>query len=192
MTEPMIKAPLPPDMNESNFKTEAVQVQPPAPESSQPVADTPLEQPSEQTGEPAWKKNLKDLQEKAATFKEKAIPRFWYVIGGVFLIGFIFGSILSGGDSGSAPTTPSAKLPVIANEDIHQPLKPCGVANNREYCFLYLMNNYPSEKRVDDFIQRAYEITGRHPYEIRPENPIYVQTRIPPGYLMKIIIPPLK
>ena len=186
MTEPIIKAPLPPNMNE-DIKTENIRSQTQTIDNSSSVSEK-----AAVGAEPAWKKNLADLQEKAAEFKEKAIPYFWYVMGGIFFIGFILGIILSGGDSGQTTTTTQSRLPVIANDDIRQPLKPCGVANNREYCFLYLMNNYPGEKQVADFIQRAYEITGRHTYEIKPENPTYVQTRIPPGYLMKIIIPPLK
>ena len=181
MTDPVFKAPLPPEMKVTQTPDGSAV-------NTQNMTDVPSEAsvelaPENNSGQPVWKQNLNNL-------KDKAIPYFWYVLGGTFFVGLLMGGIFGGSDSEPVQQPRPSKFRSIPNEDIKQPLKPCGVAENKEYCVLYLVNFHSQERKVADFFSLANQMTARPMFEITPENASYANVLIPPGYLMEIKIPP--
>ena len=96
MTEPIFKAPLPP---EGSFTT--------------PVNNT---QEQQQTTPPSPK--------KGGDIKQKVLPYLWYVLGGTFAIGLIFGLMMGGGEA--APQSVECPLKHVRNPDIQSRVPLCG------------------------------------------------------------------
>ena len=162
MTEPIFKAPLPPEG--SGF--------------SVPPLGTQPENPNESGGG-----NSEDV-------KHKILPYLWYVLGGTFVIGLILGLMMAGGDS--APVAPTCPLRHIRNSDIQGHFRLCGQVSRTEPCVLYIMNTTQYEKAVEDFYPEAQRLTERSIQLISIENPVYSKLRVPPGLFAEIKIPSLR
>ena len=130
MAEQIFKAPLPP---------EGTGFTPPSPPAAEP--------------EPPQK-----APEKLSDIKEKIVPYLWYVLGGTFFVGLIFGMMMTSGGE-TAPVTPTCKLQRLKNPDIQKNDIPlCGRTVKTEPCILYIMNTTPRDKLVkDSFEDPAHE-----------------------------------
>ena len=157
MTEPIFKAPLPPQ--NSGFTPPPV------------------------NKEGGQKLNLQDIKQKISTY-------LWYVLGGTFLIGLIFGIAMSGGEP--APVATECRLRRVPNPDIQEQFPLCGLTASTEPCILYIMNSTRYEKYAEDDFETAQSLTGRPKMNISVENPVYSKLRIPPGYFSEIKIPSLR
>ncbi|MDD4519971.1 MAG: hypothetical protein EOM53_01125 [Alphaproteobacteria bacterium] len=111
------------------------------------------------------------------------------ILGGIFLFGIVFGSILFGGSSSPLPST--GLQGVVQNKDIVSGRSRCGIAERGDGCILYLMNSTRREKRGSSFYEEAARLTGVPQYSISMANVQYAETIIRPGYIAKINIPPL-
>ena len=159
MTEPIFKAPLPP---EGSFTT--------------PVNKAP-EQDSQNSG-------------GKGDIKQKILPYLWYVFGGVFVVGLLFGIMMGGGDE--APQTVECRLKHVRNPDIQSRVSLCGNVPQTDPCVLYIMNSTRYEKRAEDFFKEASVLTERSLYVISIENPVYSKLIIPPGRFAEIKIPSIR
>ena len=110
------------------------------------------------------------------------------VMTGVFLAGILFGAIIFGG---SAPQQATGLQGVIQNPDWNG-LPRCGSVSETSPCAVYFMNHSRNDHQAEDFFAEAVRQTGRQEYLIKIENPHYAKTRIPPGYIAQIRIPPLR
>ena len=165
MTEPIFKAPLPPQ--ESGFTP---------PPSAEPENNDQGQQA------PASGEDV----------KQKILPYLWYILGGVFVIGLIFGVMVSGGES--EPTREPCPVRIVANPDIPQetrfPL--CGRTSRVEPCELYMMNTSQYDKSVEDFYADVQRLTERSVQLISIENPVYSKYLVPPGAFARIKVPSLR
>ena len=159
MTEPIFKAPLPP---EGSFATPVNKSQ---------------EQPPQNP-------------EKGEDIKQKILPYLWYILGGVFVFGLLFGVMMGGGDD--APQAVECRLKHVRNPDIQSKVSLCGNVPKTDPCVLYIMNNTRYEKRAEDYFQDASVLTERSVYVISIENPVYSKLIIPPGRFAEIKIPSIR
>ena len=165
MTEPIFKAPLPPSGNgftPNQSKEPEKQESTPAQTSSSPAEDV----------------------------KQKILPYLWYVLGGTFAVGLIFGVMMAGGDS--APPVQECPLRHVRNPDIQGNFPLCGRVSRAEPCILYMMNTTQYDKSVEDFYLDVQRQTERSIQLISIENPVYSKYLIPPGAFAQIKIPSLR
>ncbi|MBP5215656.1 MAG: hypothetical protein J6039_03760 [Alphaproteobacteria bacterium] len=80
---------------------------------------------------------------------------------------------------------------IVNNPDIPQGKARCGIVEPHQGCVLYVMNPKNQEVRGKDFFTTAAKWTGRERYLIETSNMHYASTRIRPGYIAQINIPPL-
>ncbi len=104
------------------------------------------------------------------------------------LIGAIAGYILAP----SSTTQASRGLDgVVVNKDLPAGRSRCGIAEPHQGCVLYIMNPKNQEVQGKDFYTTAAKWTNRERYLIETSNMHYSSTRIKPGYIAQINIPPL-
>ena len=164
MTEPVFKAPLPPQ--EGGFTAPSTPTPTPGPEEHKEATDQNI--------------------------KEKILPYLWYVLGGSFAVGLIFGMMMSG-DSSSAPSPQQrCRLTAVQNPDIKGRFDLCGRAPATEPCIMYIMNKYHEDRKAEDFFDEVRKLTERSRQLISMENPTYSQTLIPPGAFVEIKVPSLR
>ena len=160
MTEPIFKAPLPP---------QGVEFNPP-----------PQKEEEEQP-----KKPIEDI-------KQKIIQYLWYVLGGTFFIGLIFGLMMGGGET--TQSAPRCLLRQVPNPDIQDQersrLPLCGRTTRTAECVLYIMNSSRQTMLAGDFFDMAANLTERPKQMISTDNPMYSQLPIAPGNFAEIRIPP--
>ena len=155
MTEPIFKAPLPPEGN--GF--------------TPPSVPEPKEQP-EHSGEDV---------------KQKILPYLWYILGGTFVLGLIFGLMMG---SGEAPSTaPSCPFKYVRNPDIQGDFPLCGRVSRSEPCILYIMNTRQYDRSVEDFYGDVQRLTERSFQALSFENTVYSKLLIPPGAFAQIKVP---
>ena len=167
MTEPIFKAPLPPEGNGFNI--------PPKKEETEKTEEVPVKK----TG----KEKLEEIKQKISLY-------LWYVLGGTFFVGLIFGLLMGGGET--VQQAPTCALRQVPNPDIRRRFPLCGRTSKSEACILYIMNTTPYDATVEDFFTRAEQLTERNKRTISLENPMYSKLRIPPGYFAEIKIPSLR
>ena len=164
MTEPIFKAPLPPQ--ENGFT---------------PPSSAELEN------------NKQEQQESAPEdIKQKVLPYLWYVLGGTFVIGLIFGLRMTSGESETVREP--CPVRIVANPDIPKetrfPL--CGRTSRVEPCEFYIMNTSQYDKSVEDFYTDVQRLTERSVQLISIENPAYSKLLVPPGAFARIKVPSLR
>ena len=125
------------------------------------------------------------LKLSAAIYKTKVAAG---ILAGMLVIGLLFGAVLFGG---SAPQQVAGLKGVIQNPDWNG-LPRCGSVSKTSPCAVYFMNHSQNDRQAEDFFGEAVRQTGRQEYLIKIENPHYAKTRIPPGYIAQIRIPPLR
>ena len=162
MTEPVFKAPLPPQENGT--------IPPPPP--------------------PVDKEQVTESAPKHQDIKQKILPYLWYVLGGTFVVGLVLGVMMAGGDS--APPAPVCPLRYVQNPDIQKALPLCGRTDRTSACVLFIMNTSRYDANAEDFFERAAQLTERNRYLISTDNPIYSKSLIHPGEFVQIKIPALR
>ena len=173
MTEPIFKAPLPPQSSEPTpqpIPQPAVEPE----ETKEMPAETPVVEPS-----------------APEDVKQKILPYLWYVLGGAFAIGLVLGMMMSGGGD-SGPAQESCPVRIIRNPDIQGRFPLCGRTSRAEPCVLYMMNTAQYDKSAEDFYSEVQRLTERAVQLISIENPVYSTYRIPPGAFAVIKVPSLR
>ena len=157
MVEPIFKAPLPPSGN---------------------IISTPTEKQPEEPQQPEKGAEQTDI-------KQKILPYLWYVLGGTFFLGLIFGAMMSGGEE---VCTTTSRLYSVTNPDIHNTLPLCGQTDQSKECVLYLMNKSTTDAQARDFFEEAAKQMIRRKEIVGLDNALYANTLIPPGYFAEIKI----
>ena len=155
---------------------------------TEPIFKAPL--PPEESFTPPVKDEQENLPQKKEDIKQKILPYLWYIFGGAFFLGLVFGVMIGGGDS--VPQTTDCRLKYTSNPDIQGYFPLCGNGPKTDPCVLYIMNNTHYEKKAEDFFKEASALTERSPYVISIENPVYSKLIIPPGRFAEIKIPSIR
>ena len=79
---------------------------------------------------------------------------------------------------------------VVHNAEIPKGRPRCGIAQKGQGCVLYLMNAQRREIEAKDFFEMAASVLGVPKFQIETANIRYATTRIPPGYIALLNIPP--
>lgn len=80
---------------------------------------------------------------------------------------------------------------VVVNAEVPRGRARCGLAERNQGCVLYLMNPQRQELNAKDFYDLASQLTGRQRFVIETGNMRYANTKIRPGDIAQINIPPL-
>lgn len=80
---------------------------------------------------------------------------------------------------------------VVINPEVPRGRPRCGVAEKTQGCVLYIMNPQRQELNARDFYDLAAQLTGRQKFVIETGNIRYSNTKIKPGAIAQINIPPL-
>ena len=80
---------------------------------------------------------------------------------------------------------------VVVNNEVPRGRARCGVAERAQGCVLYLMNPQRQEMRAKDFYDFAAQMTGRQRFMIETGNMRYANSKIRPGDIAQLNIPPL-
>jgi hypothetical protein len=80
---------------------------------------------------------------------------------------------------------------VIVNNEVPRGRARCGVAERTQGCVLYLMNPQKQDMYAKDFYDLAAQMTGRQRFMIETGNMRYANSRIKPGEIAQLNIPPL-
>ena len=80
---------------------------------------------------------------------------------------------------------------VVANGEVPRGRARCGVAERSQGCVLYIMNPQRQEMRAKDFYDFAAQMTGRQRFMIETGNMRYANSKIKPGDIVQLNIPPL-
>ena len=110
------------------------------------------------------------------------------LLGMAALIGAILSYLLS-----PAPQSVSKRGldGIVFNQDVPAGRSRCGIAEPHQGCVLYIMNPRNEEVIARDFYTTAAKWTQRERYIIETGNMHYSTTKIKPGYIAQINIPPL-
>ena len=103
------------------------------------------------------------------------------------LIGFVFGSLIFK----DSKVVRNGLQGVVFNTEVPRGRARCGVAERSQGCVLYLMNSQQREMYAKDFYDMAAQISGRQRFIIETGNMRYANTRIKPGEIIQLNIPPL-
>ena len=164
MVEPIFKAPLPPTETDAHL-----------------------------TSMPDAQPQVAEESPKNVDLKQKILPYLWYVFGGTFFVGLLFGLMMSGDSEVQVPAeNMNCSLPIIKNPDIRTRMPLCGTTDRTKGCVLYLMNTFTYDKLAKDFFNDAADKTERSRYTIEIENPVYSNTSIYPGHFAQIKIPAMQ
>ncbi len=80
---------------------------------------------------------------------------------------------------------------VVVNPEVPRGRARCGVAEKTQGCVLYIMNPQRQELNARDFYDLAAQLTGRQRFVIETGNMRYSNTKIRPGDIAQLNIPPL-
>ncbi len=80
---------------------------------------------------------------------------------------------------------------VVVNAEVPKGRARCGVAERTQGCVLYIMNPQRQELNARDFYDLAAQMTGRQRFVIETGNMRYANTKIRPGDIAQLNIPPL-
>ena len=80
---------------------------------------------------------------------------------------------------------------VVLNPEVPRGRARCGVAERSQGCVLYVMNPQRQELNARDFYDLASQMTGRQRFVIETGNMRYSNTKIRPGDIVQLNIPPL-
>lgn len=93
----------------------------------------------------------------------------------------------------SSPTTVQNGLQgVVINSEVPRGRARCGVAEKTQGCVLYIMNPQRQDLSGRDFYDLAAQLTGRQRFMIETGNMRYASTKIRPGEIVQLNIPPLQ
>lgn len=80
---------------------------------------------------------------------------------------------------------------VVVNNEVPRGRARCGVAERTQGCVLYIMNPQRQDMRAKDFYDLAAQMTGRQRFMIETGNMRYANSKIRPGDIVQLNIPPL-
>ena len=80
---------------------------------------------------------------------------------------------------------------VVINPEVPRGRVRCGVAEKTQGCVLYIMNPQRQDATARDFYDLATQMTGRQRFVIETGNMRYANTKIKPGEIVQLNIPPL-
>lgn len=80
---------------------------------------------------------------------------------------------------------------VVVNSEVPRGRARCGIAERSQGCVLYIMNPQRHEMQAKDFYDFAAQMTGRQRFMIETGNMRYANSRIKPGEIAQLNIPPL-
>ncbi len=206
MTDPVFQAPgipTPPVNDPKAEPTQPVSSVPSQPVAQpQPVANEtvpPAQSAQQQPVENTPASSVNNLKAKLAKIdvqqlREKIQSYLWYVLGGCFILGMMFGCSMGGGESKPVQQkTSGMERYIVANSDIPKKVRICGMSNlQTESCRYYVLNSYSYDKRAEDFFKLVQDQVKKDEYYIRQVNPIYAQQIIHPGYFAEILVPATK
>ena len=105
----------------------------------------------------------------------------------IFFVGFLSSRFLF-----AAPQVVRNGLQgVVVNPEVPRGRARCGVAEKTQGCVLYIMNPQRQELNARDFYDLASQLTGRQRFVIETGNMRYSNTKIRPGDIAQLNIPPL-
>ena len=81
---------------------------------------------------------------------------------------------------------------VVVNTEVPRGRARCGRAEKTQGCVLYIMNPQRQDLSGRDFYDLAAQLTGRQRFMIETGNMRYASTKIQPGGIAQINIPPLQ
>lgn len=144
----------------------------------------PVEEPVLESG--MYDENMaSDLGLPPAFVKTKFLLPMFLI---VFLIGAAGGFFYS-----RLQPAPEEELPgVVQNAEIPKGRPRCGIAQKGQGCVLYLMNAQRREIEAKEFFTMASDILGVPRFQIETSNIRYAPTRVPPGYIALINVPPVQ
>ena len=136
-----------------------------------------------------------DVMPRPPSWKDKMVVGDLYtgfavfITAAVFLLfGIMFAKIFLGG-----PTTIQNGLQgVVINSEVPRGRARCGVAEKTQGCVLYIMNPQRQDLNGRDFYDLAAQLTGRQRFMIETGNMRYSSTKIKPGEIAQLNIPPLQ
>lgn len=106
----------------------------------------------------------------------------------VFIVGLLFAKIFMGGKT----VVKDGLQGVVVNAEVPRGRARCGVAEKTQGCVLYIMNPQRQDLQGRDFYDLASQLTGRQRFVIETGNMRYSSTKIRPGDIAQINIPPLQ
>ena len=109
-----------------------------------------------------------------------------------FLFFIIFGAVLGYGASLMQSGGGGGMQGLVNNNEIPKGRPRCGLAQKGQGCVLYVMNAQRREVEGRDFFGMAADILGVPRFQIETANIRYATTRIPPGYIALLNIPPIQ
>ncbi len=80
---------------------------------------------------------------------------------------------------------------VVVNAEVPRGRARCGIAERSQGCVLYIMNPQRQELAAKDFYDLASQVTGRQRFMIETGNMRYANSKIKPGDIVQLNIPPL-
>lgn len=80
---------------------------------------------------------------------------------------------------------------VVVNSEVPRGRARCGIAERTQGCVLYVMNPQRQEMAAKDFYDIASQMTGRQRFMIETGNMRYANSKIKPGEIVQLNIPPL-
>jgi hypothetical protein len=80
---------------------------------------------------------------------------------------------------------------VVVNTEVPRGRARCGIAERTQGCVLYIMNPQRQEMNARDFYDLASQLSGRQRFVIETGNMRYSNTKIRPGEIVQLNIPPL-
>ena len=81
---------------------------------------------------------------------------------------------------------------VVISSEVPRGRARCGVAEKTQGCVLYIMNPQRQDLSGRDFYDLAAQLTGRQRFMIETGNMRYASTKIRPGEIAQLNIPPLQ
>lgn len=136
-----------------------------------------------------------DVRPEPQSFRDKMMVDNLYtgfaimVTAGICLVlGIMFAKIFLGG----ATTVQNGLQGVVVNSEVPRGRARCGVAEKTQGCVLYIMNPQRQDLSGRDFYDLAAQLTSRQRFMIETGNMRYSSTKIRPGEIAQINIPPLQ
>ncbi len=128
---------------------------------------------------------IEENEEVVAPYLNKKI----LVFAGILI--FFLGAMLSRLITTDSKVVRNGLQGVVVNPEVPRGRPRCGVAERTQGCVLYIMNPQRQELAAREFYDLAAQLTGRQRFVIDTGNMRYSNTKIRPGDIAQLNIPPL-
>ncbi len=112
---------------------------------------------------------------------------FFLIVGVCLFIGVVAGKFIFA----ESKVVRNGLQGVVVNAEVPRGRARCGVAERTQGCVLYIMNPQRQDMRAKDFYDLASQMTGRQRFMIETGNMRYANSKIRPGDIVQLNIPPL-